>query len=74
MILPVPTSIWESDMSKEAASADLEAAAYWRNVAGSDRSEMNVAVTNVSTLAAAARREEKEPGERPRRARSLNAR
>ena len=35
-------------MSKEAASADLEAATYWRNVARSDRSEMNVAVTKVT--------------------------
>jgi hypothetical protein len=53
-------------MSKEVASADLEAAAYWRNVAHSDRSEINVAVTNVSTLNAAARREAEEPGERQR--------
>jgi hypothetical protein len=60
-------------MSKEAASADLQAAAYWRNVARSDRSEMTAAVTNVSTLAAAARREEKARGERRRPVRSLNA-
>jgi hypothetical protein len=59
-------------MSKEAASADLEAAAYWRNVARSDRSEINVAVTKVSTLTAAARREEKEPGEGRRRTKSLS--
>jgi hypothetical protein len=60
-------------MSKEAASADLQAAAYWRNVARSDRSEINVAVTKVSELTAAARREESEPREGPRRARGLSA-
>jgi hypothetical protein len=60
-------------MSKEAASADLQAAAYWRNVARSDRSEINVAVTKVSALTTAARREEKEPGETPRRAKGLSA-
>jgi hypothetical protein len=60
-------------MSKEAASADLKAAAYWRNVAGSDRSEINAAITKVSTLTAAARREEKEPGEGRRRTKSLSA-
>ena len=48
-------------MSKEAASADLQAAAYWRNVARADRSETNVAVTKVTDLTAAAKREEKEP-------------
>jgi hypothetical protein len=56
-------------MSKEAASADLQAAAYWQNVAGSDRSEINVAITQVSVLTAAARREEKEPNEGRRRTR-----
>ncbi|MEA2732007.1 MAG: hypothetical protein QOF70_6482 [Acetobacteraceae bacterium] len=50
-------------MSKEAASADLQAAAYWKNVARADRSEINVAVTKVGELTTAARREEKEPGE-----------
>ena len=60
-------------MSKEAASADLQAAAYWRNVARSDRSEINVAVTKVSALTTAARREEKETGEAPRRAKGLRA-
>jgi len=60
-------------MSKEAASADLQAAAYWRNVARSERSEINLAVTKVSTLTTAARREEKEPGEAPRRAKGLSA-
>ena len=60
-------------MSKEAASADLEAAAYWRNVAGSDRSEISVAVTKVSTLTAATRRKEKESAEGPCRARGLSA-
>lgn len=43
-------------MSNEAASADLQAAAYWRNVARSDRSEITVAVTKVSEMTTAARR------------------
>ncbi len=60
-------------MSKEAASADLQAAAYWRNVARADRSDANVAVAKVSALKTAARREEKEPTEAPRRARGLSA-
>jgi hypothetical protein len=60
-------------MSKEAASADLQAAAYWRSVARSDRSEINVAVTKVNALTTAARREETEPGKAPRRARGLSA-
>jgi hypothetical protein len=37
-------------MWKEAASADLQAAAYWRNVARSDRSEIIVAMTKVSEV------------------------
>ena len=60
-------------MSQEAASADLQAAAYWKNVARSDRSEINVTVTKVSELTTAARREAKEPSEGPRRARGLSA-
>jgi hypothetical protein len=60
-------------MSTEAASADLQAAAYWRNVARSDRSEVNVAVAKVSELTTAARREEKEPSEGSRRTRGLRA-
>jgi hypothetical protein len=60
-------------MSNEAATADLQAAAYWRTVARSDRSELNAAVTKVSELTAAARREESEPRERPRLARGLSA-
>jgi hypothetical protein len=59
-------------MSKETASADLQAAAYWRNVARSDRSEINIAVTRVTELTAAAKREEREPNEGPRRARGLS--
>lgn len=54
-------------MSRESASADLQAAAYWKNVARSDRSEISVAVTKVSELTTAARREDKEPGETQRR-------
>ena len=60
-------------MSKDAASADLQAAAYWRNVARSERSEINLAVTKVSTLTTAARRQEKESSEAPRRAKGLSA-
>jgi|GEM_PF-2459528 hypothetical protein len=60
-------------MPKEAASADLQAAAYWRNVARSDRAEINVAVTKISELTTAARREEKESSEGPRRAKGLSA-
>jgi len=60
-------------MPKEAASADLQAAAYWRSVARSDRSEINVAVTKVNELTTAARREEKESSEAPRRTRSSSA-
>jgi hypothetical protein len=60
-------------MSNEAASADLQAAAYWRNVVRSDRSELNVAVARVNELTTAAKREEKEPNEGPRRARALIA-
>jgi hypothetical protein len=59
-------------MSEETASADLQAAAYWRNVARSDRSELNVAATRVNELTTAAKREEKEPNESPRRARGLS--
>ena len=54
-------------MSKEAASADLQAAAYWKNVARADRSEINVAATKVGELTTAALREEKEPAETQRR-------
>ena len=60
-------------MSKQAASADLQAAAYWRNVSKSDRSEINVAVTKVSTLTTAARREEGEPTAAQRRGKGLSA-
>jgi predicted TPR repeat methyltransferase len=59
-------------VSEEAASADLQAAAYWRNVARSDRSEINVAATKIRELTAAAQREEKEPNEAPRRTRGLS--
>jgi len=60
-------------MSEETASADLHAAAYWRNVARSDRSEINVAVTKIRELTAASQREEKERNEGPRRTRGLSA-
>jgi hypothetical protein len=60
-------------MSQEAASADLQAAAYWRNVARADRADIGVAVTKVNELTAAARQEAKEPASTPRRARSLGS-
>ena len=59
-------------MSKEAASADLQAAAYWKNVVRSDRVEIGVAVTTASELTKASRREEKETVEKPRRMRRLS--
>jgi hypothetical protein len=59
-------------MSKEAASADLQAAAYWRNVARSDRSEISVAVTKVGELTTAAWGEEKKPCEGKRRTKGLS--
>ena len=59
-------------MSREAASADLQAAAYWKDVAQSDRSEITVAVEKVGELTTAARQEEKESGETHRRARKLS--
>ena len=61
-------------MSKEAASADLQAAAYWKNVARIDRAEIGVATVKVGELTAAARREETEPAETKRRTRSLGPR
>ncbi len=60
-------------MSKEAASADLQAAAYWRSVARSDRSELNVGVTKVHELTADAKREETKPHEGQRRVRGSSA-
>lgn len=59
-------------MSKEAASADLQAAAYWRNVARSDRSEITVAVKKVGELTTAAWGEEKKTGEGKRRTKGLS--
>ncbi len=60
-------------MSKEAASADLQAAAYWRNVARTDRAEVTVAVTKVGKLTTAAKREEKGQKDVPRRMQGLSA-
>ncbi len=60
-------------MSKEAATADLQAAAYWRSVARFDRTEIDVAQTKMSELTTAARREEQKPGEGTRRTRALSA-
>jgi len=60
-------------MSKEVVAADLQAAAYWRNVAGSDRSEINVAVTKIRYLTSAAKTEENEPDKSQRQTRHLSA-
>lgn len=60
-------------MSKEAASADLQAAAYWKNVVKADRSEIGVATVKVTELTKAARSEEKQPAETQRRTRGLGA-
>jgi predicted TPR repeat methyltransferase len=60
-------------MSQEAASADLQAAAYWRNVARADRDDIGVAVTKIKELTAAARQEAREPARTPRRTRSLGS-
>jgi hypothetical protein len=63
----------ENVMSKEAANADLAAAAFWKSVAISDKAETSVAVTKVREYTADARREEKEPSEGARRTRGLGA-
>ncbi len=60
-------------MSQETASADLQAAAYWRSVARADRTEIGVAVTKINELTAAARQEAKEPDSTRRRTRSLGS-
>ncbi len=60
-------------MSKEVASAELEAAAYWKNVARSDRAEVAVAGTKASELTTAAQREEKKPSEGLSRKKNLSA-
>ena len=60
-------------MAKEVANADLAAAAYWKSVAASDRSEAAVAVTKVKNLTSDVRREEKAPSEGARRKKGLGA-
>ena len=60
-------------MAKEAANADLAAAAYWKGVAASDRSEAAVAITKIKDLTSDARREEKTPSEGARRRKGLGA-
>lgn len=51
-------------MGKDAADADRAAAEYWRRVARVDQNEARVAVNSARELTKAARREEREPGER----------
>ena len=58
-------------MSKEAASVDLQAAAYWKDVLRSDRAEAGVAIIKVQELTIAAQQEEKAPAEAQRRTRGL---
>jgi hypothetical protein len=60
-------------MSKEAATADLQAAAYWRSVARADRAEASVAGINVRGLTNGARSEEKEPVKTQRHSRGLSS-
>jgi len=60
-------------MSKEAASADLQAAAYWRSVARADRAQVTGTGTKVGELTTAAKSEEKEPKDGPRRTKGLSA-
>jgi len=58
-------------MSKEAASTDLQAAAYWKQVAGADCSKSTAAVTKVAQLTTAALGEEKDAVQTPRRTSGL---
>ena len=58
-------------MSKEAASSDLQAAAYWKGVARADKADGGVAVSKVTSLTTAARSEEKDSGETQRRSKGL---
>jgi hypothetical protein len=51
-------------MSKEAASLDLQAAAYWRSVVQADRSDAAVAAIKVNEYKAAARQEQTESSPR----------
>ncbi len=48
-------------MTKDAAAADQQAAAYWRQVARADRSEAGIALANARDLSVAARQEERVP-------------
>lgn len=57
-------------MSKEAASSDLQAAAYWKGVARADKADGNVAVTKVTSLTTAASTE-MDAGETQRRSKGL---
>jgi hypothetical protein len=54
-------------MSKEAASLDLQAAAYWSSVAQADRSEATVAAAKVCEYTTAARQEQLDAAETRRR-------
>ena len=61
-------------MSKEGASADLQAAAYWKNVLRLDRAEIGVAVPKVTELTKAARSDEVQPTNGARRTKGLSGR
>ena len=58
-------------MSKEAASSDMQAAAYWKGVARADKADGSIAVAKVASLTNAARNEEKDSGETQRRSKGL---
>ena len=48
-------------MTKDAAAAEQQAAAYWRQVARADRSEAGVALAKARDLSTAVRQEERAP-------------
>ena len=52
-------------MSKEAANADLAAAAFWKSVAASDRMETAVAVTKVRDTRPTPDARQKNPAKAP---------
>ncbi len=60
-------------MSKEVASAELQASTYWKNVARSDRAEVAVAGDKASELTTAAQRKEEKPSEGTSRKKGLSA-
>ena len=58
-------------MSKEAASLDLQAAAYWRSVVQADRSDATVAAIKVNEYTNAARQQRVQYTDTPRRSKGV---